>query len=369
MRQLIHYQDYSRKEVHDIFALDSPFTPQAGTWGNHGIVAVPNRPRDYVFFVTFGQKEAHHVFDEAVTPEGILRWQSQPNQRFTDSTIKNFIAHDDDRNSIYLFLRTAERRDEKIVPYTYLGRLRYLAHNRELEKPVYFTWQILDWGLPEEAQKRIDLKYERNSHNESTSPADKAIAPELRLVDMPKAGLRRAGLSTAKYRKLPPVDYAVQDARNRQLGRAGEQVVMEWERLKLRAAGKADLADKIVHVAKIEGDGAGYDIRSYTEDGDVKFIEVKTTRAGEQTPFYMSLSEKRFAADNLDSYYIYRVFEFDMDTSSGKFFIGKGDLSSNFSLEAVQFKLVLADQDAQTHSGGQGSAAASPPSSVSTVDY
>lgn len=52
----------------------------------------------------------------------------------------------------------------------------------------------------------------------------------------------------------------------------------------------------------------------------------------------MSLSEKRFAAEHLDSYYIYRVFEFDEDTSSGKFFIGKGDLSSNFSLEVVQFK-------------------------------
>ena len=323
MRELIQYQDYSRKEVHDIFAPDSPFRRQAGTWGNHGIVAVPNRPGDYVFLVTFGQKQAHHEFDEGVTPEGILRWRSQPSQGFSNSRIKDFIAHDEDRNSIYLFLRTAENRGGKIVPYTYLGLLQYSDHDREREEPVYFTWQILDWRFPEEVRKRIRLRYESNSDDESISPPDKAIAPGLRLVNMPKGGLRRPGLSTAKYTKRPSVDYAAQDARNRQLGQAGEQAVMEWERLNLRAAGKPDLADKIVHVAEIEGDGAGYDIRSYTEDGDVKFIEVKTTHAGEQTPFYMSLKEKRFAADNLDSYYIYRVFKFDKDTSSGKFFIGK----------------------------------------------
>jgi hypothetical protein len=206
----------------------------------------------------------------------------------------------------------------------------------------------LDWRLPEEARARIHLTYELKSPGESTSPTNMAIPHGLILVAIPKAGGRRAGLSTTRYRKLPPVDYAEQDARNRQLGQAGEQAVMEMERLKLRDLGRADLSEKIVHVSKVEGNGAGYDIRSYTEGGDVKFIEVKTTRAGEQAPFYMSLSETRFAAEHLDSYYIYRVFEFDKDTCSGKYFIGKGDLHLNFSFEAVQFKLVLTDRTTPT---------------------
>lgn len=33
MRTLILYDDYSREEVHDIFASGTTFTPQAGTWG------------------------------------------------------------------------------------------------------------------------------------------------------------------------------------------------------------------------------------------------------------------------------------------------------------------------------------------------
>jgi hypothetical protein len=55
MLSLELYRDYTRKEVHDIFAPDTPFTPQSGTWGLHGIIAVPDRPKDFLFFVTFGQ--------------------------------------------------------------------------------------------------------------------------------------------------------------------------------------------------------------------------------------------------------------------------------------------------------------------------
>ena len=52
MKQLSLYQDYSREAVHNIFAPGSPFTPQTGSWGLHGIVKIPNRPNDFVFFVT-----------------------------------------------------------------------------------------------------------------------------------------------------------------------------------------------------------------------------------------------------------------------------------------------------------------------------
>ena len=40
-----------------------------------------------------------------------------------------------------------------------------------------------------------------------------------------------------------------------------------------------------MHVSEIEGDGAGYDIKSYTPDGKVRYIEVKTTRGAIRTPF------------------------------------------------------------------------------------
>jgi hypothetical protein len=100
---LTRYQDYSREDVHDIFAPDTPFTPQAGTWGMHGIVSIPNRSGDFVFLVTFGQQTGTHVFDEGITEEGVLSWQSQPRQALSDNQIKQFIVHDELVNSIYFF--------------------------------------------------------------------------------------------------------------------------------------------------------------------------------------------------------------------------------------------------------------------------
>jgi hypothetical protein len=157
---------------------------------------------------------------------------------------------------------------------------------------------------------------------------------------MPTASAWRAGLTTNEYLKRSPRDYAEQDAKNRRLGLAGEEAIIETEKAALRAAGRNDLADRIAHVAKWEGDGAGYDIKSYTFDAEPKFIEVKTTRGGEQTPFYISSAEARFAAEHVGNYYLYRVFEFDQKSSSGKFFISKGDLNAKFSLEPIQFKVV-----------------------------
>jgi len=50
------------------------------------------RRHDYVFFVTFGQRQADHEFDEGITSDGVFRWQSQPSQRLSDSMIKEFDA-------------------------------------------------------------------------------------------------------------------------------------------------------------------------------------------------------------------------------------------------------------------------------------
>jgi hypothetical protein len=153
MRELTLYEDYTREAVHDIFDPDSVFTPQAGKWGLPGIVQIPDRLGDYVFLVTFGQKQATHEFDEGITSDGVLRWQSQPKQQLSDRIIQNLIAHDEEVNAIYLFLRTAEKRKRATVPYTYLGRLKYLTHDQERERPVYFTWQILEWSIPDNVRE------------------------------------------------------------------------------------------------------------------------------------------------------------------------------------------------------------------------
>jgi len=56
--------------VHDIRAPGSRFRPHLGTWGQHGIVQVPERDGDFAFLVTFGQEWADRKCREWITEVG-----------------------------------------------------------------------------------------------------------------------------------------------------------------------------------------------------------------------------------------------------------------------------------------------------------
>jgi hypothetical protein len=93
-------------------------------------------------------------------------------------------------------------------------------------------------------------------------------------------------------------------------------------------------------VSRIEGDCAGYDVRSYTANGDVKFIEVKTTRGSATTAFFLSANEVAFAAAHSENCYLYRVFEFEEGT--GNAYVQRGSVSDSYPLIPVVFKANLA---------------------------
>jgi hypothetical protein len=81
-----------------------------------GLIEIPGRPGDFVFLVTFGRSQGEHNFDEGVSTEGVLRWQSQPHQELDDPRIERLIRHDTDRNFVHLFLRTAAPRGGVVAP-------------------------------------------------------------------------------------------------------------------------------------------------------------------------------------------------------------------------------------------------------------
>lgn len=108
-------------------------------------------------------------------------------------------------------------------------------------------------------------------------------------------------------RRFDPVE---RDAKNRALGLAGEKAVLEHERIWLANNGRGDLAERVRHVSVEVGDGLGYDIESFLLDGRPKPIEVKTTKGGVATPFFMSRNERDRAEQLADSYHLYRVHRF-----------------------------------------------------------
>ncbi|WP_161941212.1 DUF3883 domain-containing protein [Pseudovibrio axinellae] len=117
--------------------------------------------------------------------------------------------------------------------------------------------------------------------------------------------------ATASFTRRPQViDYAKRDANNRELGKLGEEFILQAEKERLDAAGSTTLAEKVIWASKEQGDGLGYDILSYSEDGKQRFIEVKTTNGGCETPFFISQNEVDFAAEEPNNYILMRVYDF-----------------------------------------------------------
>lgn len=120
--------------------------------------------------------------------------------------------------------------------------------------------------------------------------------------------------ATGTYRAVPHKrDYLERESRNASLGLAGEEFVLSYEHYRLYSSGKKNLADRVEHVSKTRGDGSGYDILSFDVSGRERFIEVKTTAFGKETPFFISRGELRFATENDEGFHIYRLFDFRRD--------------------------------------------------------
>jgi len=128
------------------------------------------------------------------------------------------------------------------------------------------------------------------------SVADDGVA----FVDAPKLELQptRPWQLERLVRKFDPVE---RDLRNRSLGRAGEEFVLEIEKRKLEKSQRPDLLKKIRWVSQDEGDGAGYDILSFEPDGRERLIEVKTTNGAARTPFFLSENECQRASASAES--------------------------------------------------------------------
>ncbi len=105
-------------------------------------------------------------------------------------------------------------------------------------------------------------------------------------------------------------DPALRDARNRALGRRGEERIFLHEQATLRAEGRTDLARAVRWVSQEDGDGAGYDIRSFDLSGRERLIEVKTTVGQSTTPFFLSENERAFAEERPDAFRLARLYDF-----------------------------------------------------------
>jgi hypothetical protein len=130
-------------------------------------------------------------------------------------------------------------------------------------------------------------------------------------------------------------DVAGRDERNRVLGRAGEELVLERERTTLSGAGRRDLARQVRWVSDEDGDGAGYDIASFAADGRPRLIEVKTTNGWERTPFHITRNELAVAEERRAEWVLFRLWNFSREPRAFELY---PPLDAHVSLTAMTFQ-------------------------------
>jgi hypothetical protein len=130
------------------------------------------------------------------------------------------------------------------------------------------------------------------------------------LVDPPQVD--HAAEPIISYKNNPiKINYLEKEQSNAKLGRLGEELVLQYEKWNLVLIGKEKLAEEIRWISKEEGDGAGFDILSKNINGTDKYIEVKTTKLGKETPFYFTGNELNFSCNHRDSFHLFRLFNFE----------------------------------------------------------
>ncbi|MGH9348469.1 MAG: DUF3883 domain-containing protein [Vicinamibacterales bacterium] len=191
--------------------------------------------------------------------------------------------------------------------------LEYLDVHRDFFDPL-LNGPVLNPQTPPEP-RQIDL--------------DQAVEEPPERMQVPKGAWSPAA-------RLPRVDFVGRDAANRDLGRRGEEFVLELERKRLHdAARRPDLAARVEWTAQVRGDGAGYDVSSFNGDGSPRVIEVKTTGLGKYFPFNLTVNELRCSEALPTQFHLYRVFNFG---PGARLYMLPGPVSGTCRLDPTQYR-------------------------------
>ncbi|MFD3447436.1 DUF3883 domain-containing protein [Microbacteriaceae bacterium 4G12] len=223
------------------------------------------------------------------------------------------------------------------------GAISNLVDKASFEKDLGKSLDFEYWWEATRKVSKLDEETECNIEgkvNEVDEEKDAyKVGSLLREVKAPESFDNKGGSGEDRIPKRPiKKDYEKQQKKNLEIGKAGELLVFKYEKQFLLKAGKNDYAENVEHVSETIGDGLGYDIKSFTIEGEVKFIEVKTTTGAINTEFFIEESEVEFSRNNAENYYLIRVFNYDENTGNAEFYIKKGNVEESFQLKPKTYR-------------------------------
>lgn len=182
------------------------------------------------------------------------------------------------------------------------------------------------------------IKFEEEEEKINLPEKEEHSLTEVNFEDILVKKSSRANKNESKIRRVK-VDYNKINLSKEKVGEESEKKVYNLEKQKLMKENREDLAEKVFWESKENGDGAGYDIKSFEKiDGEYVeiYIEVKGTSKKIDEAFEISINEIEASNKYDKQYYIYRVAE--IYSENPHFYRINGKIADNFNLEATSFK-------------------------------
>ena len=214
------------------------------------------------------------------------------------------------------------------LDYPYIdGYKPRFNYQNELFQAISKKTEEIDFDLPNIIDNNLN----------KTKISSKDLTPILIEVKPPTTINRKINpYEKIEFGRKNKKNYALIENNNKNLGRRGEELVLEFEKQRVTKL-KLDVS-KVQWISEVKGDDEGYDILSLNDDGSARYIEVKTTTQGIDFHFFISGREVEFSRRNKDNYFIYRVFNLN---KSPKIYIQNGYVIDSFELFPTEFKASL----------------------------
>lgn len=155
------------------------------------------------------------------------------------------------------------------------------------------------------------------------------------LAEPPARQIRLTEPRADYFERAVKRDYLERETRNRSLGLAGEEFVLQFERWRLTQQNLPRLAECVEHVSRTRGDGLGFDVLSFDFDGRERLIEVKTTAFAKETPFFVTDRELSLSNRKSEHFHLYRLYDF---RSSPRLFDLCGQLERHCQLDPTTYR-------------------------------
>ncbi len=251
--------------------------------------------------------------------KGEFYYQASIGKKFVSKELAKEIWDTDKDNKTWELIFTLKNGSEN-PEYTwdYIKQEKGYSKNDHLQGPRY-----IDYINPLEIElNKIEIK-----NRSLTLKADK---PQI----SSRTKIKR------KFIGRKPPNYFRKAIKDKKIGEIGEELVLNYEKEKLSKISRMDLVNKVEHISKTEGDGTGYDIKSYDEKGNIMHIEVKTTEGGLNSDFFMSPNEIAFSEENKNTYYLYRLYNLKLHPKvTAVFYKVKGNINNHYEAEPIEYKM------------------------------